>query len=228
MLLNCDSECRAGRAVAAPPRRRRPRGRGWAGLIRVRGCRSSAGEQQWLQSVQWFGRGARGGGAHGGAWGAVRGRQRRNADDVPSRGRCPWFPGIGHMRRRNPCPDRRPTVVMAAVQPRVRRACLGQQPRVGDWASTVWSPCAVRRRPRAHYPPRRRKTTMARRAVTAEATAGPRRRPTLRRPWSRWSNGPNKLSSSTLNSGTSRGPQGSAPVATTPRLGAVLKLSSTP
>ena len=33
MLLNCDRECRAGRAVAAPPRRRRPRGRGWAGLI---------------------------------------------------------------------------------------------------------------------------------------------------------------------------------------------------
>ena len=33
MLLNCDRECRAGRAVAAPPRRRRPRGRGWAGLF---------------------------------------------------------------------------------------------------------------------------------------------------------------------------------------------------
>ena len=28
MLLNCDRECRAGRAEAAPPRRRRPRGRG--------------------------------------------------------------------------------------------------------------------------------------------------------------------------------------------------------
>ena len=86
MLLNCDSECRAGRAVAAPPRRRRPRGRGWAGLIRVPGCHFSVGERQRLQSVQWFGRGARGGGAHGGAWGAVLGRQRRNADDVPFNG----------------------------------------------------------------------------------------------------------------------------------------------
>ena len=80
MLLNCDRECRAGRAVAAPPGRRRPRGRGWAGLIRVPGCHFSAGEQQRLQSVQWLGRGARGGGAHGGAWGAVLGRQRRNAE----------------------------------------------------------------------------------------------------------------------------------------------------
>ena len=33
MLLNCDRECRAGRAVAAPPRHRRPRGQGWAGLF---------------------------------------------------------------------------------------------------------------------------------------------------------------------------------------------------
>ena len=95
MLLKCDRECRAGRAVAAPPRRRRPRGRGLAGLIRVPGCHFSAVEQQRLQSVQWFGRGARGCGAHGGAWGAVRGRQRRNAEDVPTRGLCPRFPGIG-------------------------------------------------------------------------------------------------------------------------------------
>ena len=199
MLLNCDSECRAGRAVAAPPRRLRPRGRGWAGLIRVPGCHFSAGEQQRLQSVQWFGRGARGGGAHGGARDAVCGRQRRNADDVPSRGRWPGFPGIGHMRRSNPRPDRRPTVVVAAVQPRVRGACLGQQARVCDCASTEWSPCAVWRRPRARYPPRRRKTTLARRAVTAEAMGGPRRRPTLRQPSSRWSNGPTKRSSITPN-----------------------------
>ena len=94
MLLNCDRECRAGRAVAAPPGRRRPRGRGWAGLIRVPGCHFSAGEQQRLQSVQWLGRGARGVGAHGVAWGAVRRGQRWNAEDVPSWGRCPWFPGI--------------------------------------------------------------------------------------------------------------------------------------
>ena len=33
MLLSCDRECRVGWAVAAPPRRRRPRGRGWAGLF---------------------------------------------------------------------------------------------------------------------------------------------------------------------------------------------------
>ena len=33
MLLNCDRECRVGRAVAAPPRRDLPRGRGWAGLF---------------------------------------------------------------------------------------------------------------------------------------------------------------------------------------------------
>ena len=226
MLLNCDRECRAGRAVAAPPGRRRPRGRGWAGLIRVPGCHFSAGEQQRLQSVQWFGCVARGGGAHGGAWGAVRRHQSRTAEDVPSHGRCLGFAGIGYMRMSNPRPDRRPTLVMAAVQPRVRRACQVRQLRVCDCASTEWSPCAVRRRPRAHYPPRRGKTTMARRAVTAEATAGPRRRLMLRRPWSRWSNGPNKRSSSTLNSGTSRGPQGSAPVATTPRLGAALKYFS--
>ena len=35
--------------------------------------------------------------------------------------------------------------------------------------------------------------------VGAEAMVGPRRRPTLRRQWSRWSNGPNKRSSITLN-----------------------------
>ena len=108
MLLNCDRECRAGRAVAAPPGRRRPRGRGWAGLIRVPGCHFSAGEQQRVQSVQCLGRGARGVGAHGGAWG-------RNAEDVPSRGRCPGFPGTGRMRRSNPCSNRRPTSVMAAA-----------------------------------------------------------------------------------------------------------------
>ena len=127
--MNCDRECRAGRAVAAPPRRRRPRGRGWAGLIRVPGCHFSAGEQQRLQSVQWFGRGARGGGAHGGARGAVCGRQRRNAEDVPSRGRWPGFPGIGRMRRSNPRPDRRPTLVTAAVQPRCDTRARRRRPR---------------------------------------------------------------------------------------------------
>ena len=123
MSLNCDRECRAGRAVAAPPRCRRPRGRGWAGLIRVPGCHFSAGEQQRLQSVQWLGRGARGGGAHGVAWGAVRRHQSRTAEDVPSHGRCLGFAGIGYMRMSNPRPGRRPTLVMAAVQPRVCGVC---------------------------------------------------------------------------------------------------------
>ena len=88
--------------MAAPPRRRRPHGRGWAGLIRVPGCHFSAGEQQRLQSVQWLGRGARGGGAHGVAWGAVRRHQSRTSEDVPSRGRCLGFAGIGRAQEQSP------------------------------------------------------------------------------------------------------------------------------
>jgi hypothetical protein len=162
MLLNCDGECRAGWAVAAPPRHLRPRGRGWAGLIRVPGCHFSAGEQQRLQSVQWFGRGARGGGAHGGARGAVCGRQRRNAEDVPSRGRWPGFPGIGRMRRSNPRPDRRPTVVVAAVQPGRADQRLAADKR------------ARRRRPKHATPPR---ATHRHGTVTNLGGTATRRRP---------------------------------------------------
>ena len=137
----------SGGAGGGSPARASPTARsglpGWAGLIRVPGCHFSAGEQQRLQSVQWLGRGARGGGAHGGAWGAVLGRQRRNAENVPSWGRCPGFAGIGRMRRSNPCSNRRPTSVMAAVQPRVCGVCRGRQARVPG-----------RRRPRAARPPR--------------------------------------------------------------------------
>ena len=115
MLLNCDRECRAGSAVAASPRRRRPvtrpRGQGRAGLFMVPGCHSSAGEQQRFQSVQWFGRGCGAqGGAHGGARGAVRRGQRVTVEGVSRWVRCLWCPGIGRMRRSNPRSDRRPTL----------------------------------------------------------------------------------------------------------------------
>ena len=160
---------------------------------------SDAHEHARWQSVQWLGRDGRG--CSGTRRALECAGARLPSGSGAGGGPCPQktCPGIGRMRRSNPGPDRRPTVVISALQPRVRRACGGRQARVCDCVSTEWSPCAVWRRPRALYPPRRLKTMMARRAVTAEAMAGPRWRPTLRRPWSRWSNGPSKRSSITLN-----------------------------
>ena len=160
---------------------------------------SDAHEHARWQSVQWLGRDGRG--CSGPRRAPECAGARLPSGSGAGGGPCPQktCPGIGRMRRSNPRPDRRPTLVTAAVQPRVRGACLGQQARVCDCASTEWSPCAVWRRPRARYPPRRRKTTVARRAVTAEAMGGPRRWPTRRQPSSRWSNGPHKRSSITPN-----------------------------
>ena len=126
MLLNCDRECRAGRAVAAPPRRRRPRGRGWAGLFTCPmpdDAGSDAHEHARWQSVQWLGRDGRG--CSGPRRAPECAGARLPSGSGAGGGPCPQktCPGIGRMCRSNPRPDRRPTLVTAAVQPRSRRPC---------------------------------------------------------------------------------------------------------
>ena len=82
---------------------------------------SDAHEHARWQSVQWLGRDGRG------CSGARRVPEcawaRLPCGVGADGGPCPQktCPGIGRMRRSNPRPDRRPTLVTAAVQPRSRR-----------------------------------------------------------------------------------------------------------
>jgi len=84
---------------------------------------SDAHEHARWQSVQWLGRDGRG--CSGPRRAPECAGARLPSGSGAGGGPCPQktCPGIGRMRRSNPRPDRRPTLVTAAVQPRSRRTC---------------------------------------------------------------------------------------------------------
>ena len=124
---------------------------------------SDAHEHARWQSVQWLGRDGRG--CSGPRRAPECAGARLPSGSGAGGGPCPQktCPGIGRMRRSNPRPDRRPTLVMAAVQPRACGVCRGRQARVPG-----------RRRPRAARPP---SATHRRGKVTSLGGSPTRRHP---------------------------------------------------
>ena len=98
------------------PRPAQPLGRS----VQMPDAGSDAHEHARWQSVQWLGRDGRG--CSGPRRAPECAGARLPSGSGAGGGPCPQrtCPGIGRMRRSNPRPDRRPTVVVAAVQPRVR------------------------------------------------------------------------------------------------------------
>ena len=102
---------------------------GLGSSVHMPDARSDAHEHARWQSVQWLGRDGRG--CSGTRRALECAGARLPSGSGAGGGPCPQktCPGIGRMCRSNPRPDRRPTLVTAAVQPRCDTRARRRRPR---------------------------------------------------------------------------------------------------